>query len=112
MVAYLLKDRIGEVGRLPPNRGTETRYANLRDTKRVSAVAPGVAFVGRGRELDALAAHLAAQGRLAGGVLLISGPAGVGVTRNDGDPPAALITTQDDAAGSGDWDTAQRKPTG
>jgi hypothetical protein len=47
----------------------------------VSAVAPGVAFVGRGRELDALAAHLAAQGRSAGGVLLISGPAGVGKTR-------------------------------
>ncbi len=47
----------------------------------MSAVAPGVAFVGRGRELDALAAHLAAQGRPAGGVLLVSGPAGVGKTR-------------------------------
>ena len=42
---------------------------------------PGVAFVGRGRELDALAACLAAQDRAAGGVLLISGPAGVGKTR-------------------------------
>jgi DNA-binding CsgD family transcriptional regulator len=47
----------------------------------VSAVAPDVAFVGRGRELDALAARLAAQGRPAGGVLLISGPAGIGKTR-------------------------------
>ena len=47
----------------------------------MSAVAPGVAFVGRGGELDALAAHLAAQGRPAGGVLLISGPAGVGKTK-------------------------------
>jgi DNA-binding CsgD family transcriptional regulator len=42
---------------------------------------PGVAFVGRGRELDALAAHLAAHDQPAGGVLLISGPAGVGKTR-------------------------------
>jgi DNA-binding CsgD family transcriptional regulator len=65
----------------PLNRSTESRYASLRDTKGVSAVAPGAAFVGRGRELDALAAHLAAQGRRAGGVLLISGPAGVGKTR-------------------------------
>ena len=49
---------------MPPlNRGTESRYASLRDTNSVSAVAPGVAFVGRGRELDALAAHLAVQGR-------------------------------------------------
>ena len=51
---------------MPPlNRGTESRYVSLRDTNSVSAVARGVAFVGRGRELDALAAHLAAQGRLA-----------------------------------------------
>src|SRR5580693_7880405 len=42
---------------------------------------PGVAFVGRGRELDALADHLAAHDQPAGGVLLISGPAGVGKTR-------------------------------
>jgi DNA-binding CsgD family transcriptional regulator len=47
----------------------------------VSAVAPGVSFVGRGRELGALVAHLAAQDRPSGGVLLISGPAGVGKTR-------------------------------
>ena len=47
----------------------------------MSAVAPGVAFVGRGRELGALVAHLAAQNRPSGGVLLISGPAGVGKTR-------------------------------
>ena len=47
----------------------------------MSAVAPGVAFVGRGRELDALAARLAAHDQPAGGVLLISGPAGVGKTR-------------------------------
>ena len=63
------------------NRGTESRYAGLRDTGSVSAVAPGVAFVGRGRELDVLAAHLAARDRPSGGVLLISGPAGVGKTR-------------------------------
>jgi DNA-binding CsgD family transcriptional regulator len=47
----------------------------------VSAVAPGVAFVGRGREFGALVAHLAAQDRPSGGVLLISGPAGIGKTR-------------------------------
>ncbi len=47
----------------------------------MSAVAPGVAFVGRGRELGALVAHLASQDRPSGGVLLISGPAGVGKTR-------------------------------
>ncbi len=47
----------------------------------MSAVAPGVAFVGRGRELGALVAHLAAQDQPSGGVLLISGPAGVGKTR-------------------------------
>ncbi len=46
----------------------------------MSAVAPGVAFVGRGRELSALAAHLAARDRPTGGILLISGPAGVGKT--------------------------------
>ena len=63
------------------NLGTESRYAGLRDTEGVSAVTPGVAFVGRGPELDALAAHLAAQDRPSGGVLLISGPAGVGKTR-------------------------------
>ena len=63
------------------NRATESRYAGPRDTGGVSAVAPGVAFVGRGRELDALAARLAAHDQPAGGVLLISGPAGVGKTR-------------------------------
>ena len=47
----------------------------------MSAVAPGVAFVGRGRELGALVAHLAVQDHPSGGVLLISGPAGVGKTR-------------------------------
>ena len=47
----------------------------------MSAVAPGVAFVGRGRELGTLVAHLAARDRPSGGVLLISGPAGVGKTR-------------------------------
>ena len=47
----------------------------------MSTAAPGGAFVGRGRELDALAAHLTAQDRPSGGVLLISGPAGVGKTR-------------------------------
>ena len=47
----------------------------------MSAAASGAAFVGRGPELDALAAHLAAQDRPAGGVLLVSGPAGVGKTR-------------------------------
>ena len=46
----------------------------------MSAVAPGAVFVGRERELDVLAAHLAAQDRRSGGVLLISGPAGVGKT--------------------------------
>ena len=46
----------------------------------MSAVASGVAFVGRGRELGALVAHLAARDQ-AGGVMLISGPAGVGKTR-------------------------------
>ena len=59
------------------NRATETWYAGLRDTGGVSAVA----FVGRGRELDVLAARLAPHDRAAGGVLLISGPAGVGKTR-------------------------------
>ena len=63
------------------NRDAESRYAGLRDTGGVSTVAPGVAFVGRGRELGALAARLAARDRLSGGVLLISGPAGVGKTR-------------------------------
>ena len=47
----------------------------------MSAVAPGVAFIGRGPELGALVAHLAAQDQPSGGVLLISGPAGVGKTR-------------------------------
>lgn len=47
----------------------------------MSAVTPGVEFVGRGRELDVLAAHLALHDQPAGGVLLISGPAGVGKTR-------------------------------
>ena len=47
----------------------------------MSAVTPGVAFVGRGRELDVLAAHLALHDQPSGGVLLISGPAGVGKTR-------------------------------
>ncbi len=47
----------------------------------MSADAPGVAFVGRGRELGALVAHLAVQDHPSGGVLLISGPAGVGKTR-------------------------------
>ena len=37
-------------------------------------------FVGRERELGVLAAHLAAQDRSSSGVLLISGPAGVGKT--------------------------------
>ena len=46
----------------------------------MSAVAPGAVFVGRERELDVLAAHLAAQNRSSSGVLLISGPAGVGKT--------------------------------
>jgi DNA-binding CsgD family transcriptional regulator len=46
----------------------------------VSAAAPGAVFVGRERELDVLAAHLAAQDRSSSGVLLISGPAGVGKT--------------------------------
>jgi DNA-binding CsgD family transcriptional regulator len=46
----------------------------------VSAVAPGVAFIGRGRELGVLAAHLAPRDQL-GGVLLVSGPAGVGKSR-------------------------------
>jgi DNA-binding CsgD family transcriptional regulator/DNA polymerase III delta prime subunit len=46
----------------------------------VSAAAPGAVFVGRERELGVLAAHLAAQDRSSGGVLLISGPAGVGKT--------------------------------
>jgi DNA-binding NarL/FixJ family response regulator len=63
------------------NRDTEFRYAGLRDTGGVSAVTPGAAFVGRGRELDVLAAHLAAHDQPAGGVLLVSGPAGVGKTR-------------------------------
>ena len=63
------------------NRTTESRYAGLRDTGSVSAVEPGAAFVGRGRELDVLAAHLAPRDQPAGGVLLISGPAGVGKTR-------------------------------
>jgi DNA-binding CsgD family transcriptional regulator len=46
----------------------------------VSAAAPGAVFVGRERELDVLAAHLAARDQSSGGVLLISGPAGVGKT--------------------------------
>jgi len=46
----------------------------------VSAAAPGAVFVGRERELDVLAAHLAAQNQSSSGVLLISGPAGVGKT--------------------------------
>ena len=46
----------------------------------MSAAAPGAVFVGRERELDVLAAHLAAQDRSSSGVLLISGPAGVGKT--------------------------------
>ena len=46
----------------------------------MSAVAPDAAFVGRGYELGVLAAHLAVQDRPSGGVLLISGPAGVGKT--------------------------------
>jgi DNA-binding CsgD family transcriptional regulator len=65
----------------PLDLGTEIRYAGLRDTGGVSAVAPGVAFVGRGPELGALATYLAAGERALGGVLLISGPAGVGKTR-------------------------------
>jgi len=63
------------------NRATESRYAGLRDTGGVSAVGPGAAFVGRGRELDVLAARLAPHDQPAGGALLISGPAGVGKTR-------------------------------
>jgi DNA-binding CsgD family transcriptional regulator len=47
----------------------------------VSAVTPGAVFVGRGPELDTLAAYLVAGERPPGGVLLISGPAGVGKTR-------------------------------
>jgi DNA-binding CsgD family transcriptional regulator len=47
----------------------------------VSAVTPGVVFVGRDPELGTLAAYLAAPERPPGGVLLISGPAGVGKTR-------------------------------
>jgi DNA-binding CsgD family transcriptional regulator len=54
--------------------------ARLRDTGGVSAAAPGAVFVGRERELDVLAAHLGAQDRPPSGVLLISGPAGVGKT--------------------------------
>jgi DNA-binding CsgD family transcriptional regulator len=54
--------------------------ARLRDTEGVSAAAPGAVFVGRERELDVLAAHLGAQDRPSSGVLLISGPAGVGKT--------------------------------
>ena len=46
----------------------------------MSAAAPGAVFVGRERELDVLAAHLAARDQSSGGVLLISGPAGVGKT--------------------------------
>ena len=46
----------------------------------MSAAAPGAVFVGRERELDVLAAHLAAQDRSSSGILLISGPAGVGKT--------------------------------
>ena len=46
----------------------------------MSAVSPDAAFVGRGYELGVLAAHLAVQDRPSGGVLLISGPAGVGKT--------------------------------
>ena len=63
------------------NPGTESRYAGLRDTRGVSAVTPGVAFVGRDPELGSLAAYLAAGERPPGGVLLITGPAGVGKTR-------------------------------
>ena len=47
----------------------------------MSAVAPGDAFVGRDPELAALAAFLDAGERPAGGVLLVSGPAGIGKTR-------------------------------
>jgi DNA-binding CsgD family transcriptional regulator len=61
--------------------GTESQYASLRDTGGVSAVTPGVAFVGRDLELDILTAYLAAEERPPGGVLLITGPAGVGKTR-------------------------------
>ena len=46
----------------------------------MSAAAPGAVFVGRERELDVLAAHPAAPDRSSSGVLLISGPAGVGKT--------------------------------
>jgi predicted ATPase len=63
------------------NRATASQYAGLRDTGGVSAVTPGVAFVGRGRELDVLAAYMAPHDQPADGVLLISGPAGVGKTR-------------------------------
>ena len=54
--------------------------ARLGDTGWVSAAARGAVFVGRERELDVLAAHLAARDRSSSGVLLISGPAGVGKT--------------------------------
>jgi predicted ATPase len=47
----------------------------------VSAVTPGVAFVGRDPELDAVAAFLATGERPPGSVLLVTGPAGVGKTR-------------------------------
>ena len=46
----------------------------------MSAVAPDAVFVGRSHELGLLAAHLAARDRPSGGVLLISGPAGIGKT--------------------------------
>ena len=66
---------------MPPlNLGTELGYAGLRDTGGVSAVTPG-ALVGRDPELGTLAAFLAAGDRPPGGVVLISGPAGVGKTR-------------------------------
>jgi DNA-binding CsgD family transcriptional regulator len=47
----------------------------------MSAAAPDVAFVGRDRELDVLAARLASRDQPAGCVLLISGPAGIGKSR-------------------------------
>ncbi len=47
----------------------------------MSAVAPDVAFVGRSRELEMLRTRLAGHDQSAGGVLLVSGPAGIGKTR-------------------------------
>jgi DNA-binding CsgD family transcriptional regulator len=70
----------------PLNRGTENQVAWLGDTGGVSAVTPGAAFAGRDSELAALAAMLGAGDvpaaeRAPGGVVLVSGPAGVGKTR-------------------------------